>query len=72
MGMTRLFEGKNHVFFCILGGVSHVKNSKKWKWDLGSPPPLVFFLKFPHFPVFFGGGGGGTSLNAMEIPFRNG
>ena len=27
LGMTRLFEGKNHVFFCILGGVSHVKNS---------------------------------------------
>ena len=52
LGMTRLFEEKNHVFFCILGGVSHVKNSKKWKWDSGRPPPL-FFSKFPHFPVFF-------------------
>ena len=35
----------------IVGGVSHVKNSKKWKWDSGRPPPL-FFSKFPHFPVF--------------------
>ena len=50
LGMTRLFEGKNHVFFCILGGVSHVKNSKKWKWDSGRPPPCFF----QNFPVFGG------------------
>ena len=35
LGMTRLFEGKNHVFFCILGGVSHVKNSKKMEVGFG-------------------------------------
>ena len=34
--------------------VSHVKKSKKWKWDSGRPPPLFFSSsKFPHFPVFF-------------------
>ena len=41
-------------FRTFFGGVSHVKNSEKWKWDLGRPPPL-FFSKFPHFPVFFFG-----------------
>ena len=54
LGMTRLFEEKNHGLFCILGGVSHVKNSKKWKWDSGRPPPPVF-SKLPHFPIFLGG-----------------
>ena len=52
LGMTRLFEEKNHVFFCILGGVSHVKNSKKWKWDSGRPPPPCFF-KIPTFSRLF-------------------
>ena len=59
LGMTRLFEEKNHVFFCILGGVSHVKNSKKWKWDSGRPPPC--FFKIPTFSRFFWGG---ASLNS--------
>ena len=35
LGMIRLFEEKNHVFFCILGGVSHVKNSKKMEVEFG-------------------------------------
>merc|ERR1712061_839745 len=52
--MTRLFEEENHVFFCILGGVSHVKNSNKWKWDSGRPPPL-FFQNSHIFPFFLGG-----------------
>ena len=32
--------------------VSHVKKSKKWKWDSGRTP---VFSKFPHFPVVFFG-----------------
>ena len=39
-------------FRTFFWGISHVKNSKKWKWDSGRPPPPVF-SKFPHFPVFF-------------------
>ena len=54
LGMTRFFLRKiekKHGLFCFLGGVSHVKNSKKWMWDSGRPPPV--FSKFPHFPGFF-------------------
>merc|ERR1712061_792732 len=65
--MTRLFEEENHVFFCILGGVSHVKNSKKWKWDSGRPPPPCFF-KIPTFSRFFWGGASLTICdNILEI-----
>ena len=46
----------NGLFWFILHfrtffwGVSHVKSSKKWKWDSGRPPPCFFFFKFPvHF-----------------------
>ena len=35
LGMTRLFDKKNHGLFCILGEVSHVKNSKKMEVGLG-------------------------------------
>ena len=40
-------------------GVSHVKNSKKWKWDSGRPP---YFLKIPTFSRFFWGG---------SVPYTN-
>ena len=38
LGMTRLFEKKNHGLFCILGGVSHVKNSKNGSGIRVDPP----------------------------------
>ena len=39
-------------FRTFFWGVSHVKNSKKWKWDSGRPPPL-FFQNSHIFPFFF-------------------
>ena len=55
LGMTCFFLKK--IWFILhfrtfFGGVSHVKNSEKWKWDLGRPPPPVFF-KIPTFSRFF-------------------
>ena len=51
--MSCLWE-KNYGLFCILGpeehlllGISHVKNSKKWKWDSGRPTPV-----FQNFHIF--------------------
>ena len=38
-------------FRTFFGGVSHVKNSKKWKWDSGRTPPL--FLQNSHIFPFF-------------------
>ena len=45
---------KIYGLFCILGpeehlllGISHVKNSKKWKWDSGRPTPV-----FQNFHIF--------------------
>ena len=49
-----VFWEKNYGLFCIFwtletfivgGGVSHVKNSKKWKWDLGRTPPHPQFFQ---------------------------
>ena len=54
LGMARFFLRKiekKHGLFCFLGGVSHVKNSKKWMWDSGRPPPC--FFKIPTFSRFF-------------------
>ena len=41
-------------FRTFFGGVSHVKNSKKWKWDSGRPPPPLFFQNSHIFPFFLG------------------
>ena len=55
LGMTCFFFLKKICFILhfrtFFWGVSHVKNSKKWKWDLGRPPPC--FFKIPTFSRFF-------------------
>ena len=52
-------------FRTFFWGVSHVKNSKKWKWDSGRPPPC--FFKIPTFSRFFGGGASLSTLCCTEV-----
>ena len=33
-------------------GVSHLKNSKKWKWDLGRPPPFLLVTSLNRMYLF--------------------
>ena len=54
LGMTRLFEKKNHGLFCILGGSPMLKTVKTGIGIRVDPPPL-FFQNSHIFPFFFGG-----------------
>ena len=60
-------------FFLILpfifGRSPMLKTVKKWKWDsVSQTPPLFFFSKFPHFPVFWGGNVPKQQNIDMNIP----
>ena len=61
---TDAFQTKKREFFPPGADPRHfvivqpVKTVKKWKWELGCPPPppsTPFWTKFPHFPVFLFG-----------------
>ena len=52
LGMTRLFEKKNHGLFCILGGGSPLLKTVKNGSGIRVDPPL-FFQNSHIFPFFF-------------------
>ena len=67
-GNDMFFFKKKYFFFLhfrtFFWGVSHVKNSKKWKGDSGRPPPPLFFQNSHIFPFFLA-----TSIDPMIFVF---